>query len=145
MQTTRAMTGLLATAMAAGLLAAAGPAAAATTSPAGAAPATSVAPDPDAGLGTATMLDERPAPRITAPGPITTMETAPQCINLSVEYGSVGTNMWATVVNRCGSDQRINIIVSGAPDSGCFTLRNGYQRRWTFTGINPKVTRIDRC
>jgi hypothetical protein len=105
--------------------------------------ASEVAPDPDAGLGTATVQYDRPIP--AGSGVVTPMATAPNCIDLGVEYGSVGTNMWATVVNRCGSNQRINIIVSGAPDSGCFTLRNGYQQRWTFTGANPRVTRIDAC
>ncbi|MBM2622860.1 hypothetical protein JIG36_45900 [Actinoplanes sp. LDG1-06] len=96
-------------------------------------------------MGTATMDYNRPADGGGRGDVVTPSATAPNCINLSVEYGSVGTVMWATVVNRCGSNQRINIVVQNAPDSGCFTLQNGYQQRWTFAGINPKVTRIDSC
>jgi hypothetical protein len=103
------------------------------------------APDPDAGMGTATMEYNGPATGSLPAGGVTPNATAPNCIGLSVEYGSVGTVMWATVVNKCGSDQRIDIVVQNAPDSGCFTLKNGYQQRWSFAGINPKVTRIDAC
>lgn len=54
--------------------------------------------------------------------------TAPACVARVVDEQPDGQHVW--VDNECGKTMHIKIVVSGASDTGCNTLRDGQTREW---------------
>ncbi len=80
-----------------------------------------------------------------APGDVTANDLAPDCVKVAFEEGSIGTTLFVYVANRCKRSHRINLIVSGAPDSGCFSIDPGQWYKWQFAGFNVSLDRVERC
>jgi hypothetical protein len=79
------------------------------------------------------------------PGQVTAKALAPNCVKVAFEEGVIGTNLWVYVANRFDQSYRINLIVSGAPDSGCFSIDPGQWYKWSFTGFNVSLDRVELC
>jgi hypothetical protein len=74
-----------------------------------------------------------------------TTSSAPSCIEVASQGGSVGTTLFVTVANNCGREYRITVVVNRAPDSSCFTILPGTIQRLKFAGVEPTVASVELC
>jgi hypothetical protein len=69
------------------------------------------------------------APAQASPAaPLTNGGTAPACVSRHAD-NSFG---YVDLKNNCGKTMHVNVILSGASDSGCFSMANGESVRVTY-------------
>jgi hypothetical protein len=68
--------------------------------------------------------------------------SVPNCVNWRLDAGGVRDNLWVT--NRCGSTQRVKVIIANGNDFSCVSYRPGDQ--WHFQwGWPSRFDRLERC
>ncbi|MEV6133860.1 beta-Ig-H3/fasciclin [Streptomyces violaceusniger] len=99
--------------------------------------------------GTAVALGAAAVPAQAAPtgGAATASQaaggTAPACIKRPVDYTSQG--FWVRLENTCPKTMRVQVLVTGAPNSPCMTMGKGDTGPWYSYGANGRYLRTVVC